>query len=47
MREGDAKDVPFVGYKLDHPRALFYVNSNTFVGYFVVVRPADGDPKLF
>jgi hypothetical protein len=45
--EGDAEDAPFVGRKRDRPRASFRVNRDTFAGYFVVVRPADGDPKPF
>ena len=45
--EEEAEDAPFVGRRRDRPRASFRVNRNTFASYFVVVHPADGDPKPF
>ena len=47
LREENAEDAPFVGLRRDHPRPLFCVNSDTHVGSFIVVCPADGDPKPF
>ena len=46
-REEEAEDAPFVGRRRDRPRASFRINCDTFAAYFVVVRPADGDPKPF
>lgn len=45
LQEEDAEDAPFVGRIRDRPRASFRVNRDTFAGYFVVVRPAEGDPR--
>jgi hypothetical protein len=47
LREEDAEDANFVGRKRDRPRDSFRVNRDTFAGYFVVVRPTDGDSKPF
>ena len=47
LQEEDAEDAPFVGRKRDRPRASFRVNRDTFAGYFVAVRPADGDARPF
>ena len=47
LREEDAEDAPFVGRRRDRPRPSFRVNRDTHVGSFIVVRPADGDPKPF
>ena len=47
LQEKDAEDAPFVGRRRDRPRASFRVNRDTFAGYFLVVRPANDDPKPF
>ena len=41
------KDAPFVGRRCDRPRPSFRVMRDMYGGYFVVVRPADGDMKSF
>ena len=45
--EEEAEDTPFVGHRRDCLQASFRVNHDTFAGYFVVVRPANGDLKPF
>ena len=47
LHEEDAEDAPFVGRRHDCPRPSFHVNRDTHVGSFIVVRPANGDPKPF
>ena len=41
------EDAPFVGRRCDRPRPSFRVMRDTYGGYFVVVRPAEGDMKPF
>ena len=47
LHEEDAEDASFVERRRDHPRPSFRVNRDTYIGSFIVVRPADGDPKPF
>jgi len=45
MLEEFAQDPPFIGRKRDLPQTSFRINRDCFAGYFIVVRPADNDPK--
>ena len=45
--EEEAEDRPFVGRRRDRPPPSFRVAHDVHEGSFVVVRPADGDPKPF
>ena len=47
FHEEDAEDAPFVGRRRDCPRPSFRVNRDTHAGSFIVVCPANGDPKPF
>ena len=47
LHEEYAEDPIFVGRRRDRPRPSFRVGKDTMAGYFVVVRPSDGDPKPF
>ena len=47
MNEEEAEDRPFVGRRRDRPPPSFRIIRDTHAGSFVVVRPADGDPKPF
>jgi hypothetical protein len=47
MREEFAEDAPFVGRRRDRPRPSFRVGRDVYAGYFVAVRPADGDLRPF
>ena len=47
MREEFAEDVSFVDRRRDRPQPSFRVGRDVFAGYFVVVRPADGDLRPF
>jgi hypothetical protein len=41
------EDVPFVEQRHDCPPPSFRVGRDVFVGYFLAVRPTDGDLCLF
>ena len=47
MREEFAKDAPFVGCRHDRPTPSFRIGRDVYVGYFVAVRPANGDLRPF
>ena len=47
LHEEDTEDAPFVERRRDRPCPSFRVNCDTHAGSFIVVRPADGDPKPF
>jgi hypothetical protein len=40
-------DAPFVGRRRDRPAPLFRVGRDVYAGYFVVLRPSDGDKRPF
>ena len=42
-----AEDAPFVGRRCDRPHPSFRVDRDVYAGYFVVVHPAQDDPKPF
>ena len=42
-----AEDAPFVGRRHDRPQPSFRVGRDVFASYFIVVRPADEDPRPF
>jgi hypothetical protein len=47
IHEEYAEDAPFVGRRRDSLPPSFRVGRDVFVGYFLAVRPADGDLRSF
>ena len=47
VREEYAENAPFVGRRRDCPRPSFCIGRDVYASYFVVVRPAQDDPKPF
>ena len=45
VREEYGEDDHFVGQRRDRPPPSFRVGRDLFAGYFVALRPCDGDPK--
>jgi hypothetical protein len=41
------EDEPFVERRCDCPLPSFRVGRDLFAGYFLIVRPVDGDLRLF
>jgi hypothetical protein len=47
LREEFGVDAPFVGRRRDRPAPSFRVGRDVYAGYFVVLRPTDGDKRPF
>jgi hypothetical protein len=47
LREEFGVDAPFVGRRRDRPAPSFRVGRDVYAGYFVVLRPSDGDKRPF
>jgi hypothetical protein len=43
LREEFGVDAPFVERRHDRPAPSFKVGRDVYAGYFVVLRPSDGD----
>ena len=41
------EDDHFIGYRCDHPSLSFRVGRDLYVGYFVALRPCNGDDHPF
>ena len=47
LREEYGQDPHFIGRLCDRPRESFRVGRDVFAGYFLALRPADGDARPF
>jgi hypothetical protein len=47
LREEFGVDAPFVGQRRDRPTPSFRVGRDVYAGYFVILRPSDGDKRPF
>ena len=47
LHEDFAQDAPYIGQRLHLPAESFCVARDVYARYFIVVRPADNDPKSF
>jgi hypothetical protein len=47
LRKEFGVDAPFVGRRRDRPAPSFRVGRDVYAGYFVVLRPSDGDKRPF
>jgi hypothetical protein len=47
LREEFGVDAPFVERRRDRPAPSFRVGRDVYAGYFVVLRPSDGDKQPF
>jgi len=47
MSEEFAQDAPFVGHRRDRPKPSFCIDKDCFAVCFIIVRPANDNPKPF
>jgi hypothetical protein len=47
LREEFGVDALFVGRRRDRPAPSFRVGRDVYAGYFVILRPSDGDKQPF